>query len=61
MLNLFMFPKVMKKFNQLETEKADLKEMIKNMNETLNSLLSNVNGVYVLLPSFFKSVSEPLP
>jgi hypothetical protein len=51
----------MKKFNQLETEKADLKEMIKNMNETLNSLLSNVNGVYVLLPSFFKSVSEPLP
>ena len=61
MLNLFMFPKVMKKFNQLETEKADLKEIIKNMNETLNSLLRNVKGVYVLLPLFFKSVSERLP
>jgi hypothetical protein len=45
----------MKKFNQLEEEKAELKQIIENMNETLNSLLSIVKGVYFLLSSFFKT------
>jgi hypothetical protein len=29
----------MKKLNQLETEKSELKQVIENMNETLNNLL----------------------
>jgi hypothetical protein len=38
----------MKKPNQLEREKTELKQIIENMNETLNNLLSIVKGVHVL-------------
>jgi hypothetical protein len=50
----------MKKLNQLETEKSELKQVIENMNETLNNLLRIVKlkGVYILLPFRWSKMIE---